>query len=459
PNILFLLADDQRFDTIAALGNEEVKTPNMDMLVERGLAFTNAHIPGGSCGAVCMPSRAMIHSGKNLYNLHNHGESIPSEHALLGETLQESGYECCGIGKWHNGVESYGRSFTDGGEIFFGGMWDHWNVPASHYDPTGKYATRVPYISDAFHSNKVDTLITDHITQGTHSSTLFANCAVNWLNNYEKDNPFFLYTAFLAPHDPRSMPEEFQNLYDPASIKLPDNFESEYPFPYGLRNMRDEMLAVYPRTEEETRQHIADYYGIITHLDYEIGRIIDALKAKGKFENTIIIFAGDNGLGLGQHGLMGKQSVYEHSVRVPLVISGPGVEQGLNTNSCYLLDLYPTICDMLEIETPAGVEGHSLIGELRGEEVAQARDVLYFSYGDLARGVKKKNIKLSELVGDKGRHTQLFDLETDPGEMNNHANNPEYAEVLVEMQDELLKQRELMNDIDTPVSKGYWQRY
>ena len=131
PNILFFFTDDQRFDTIHALGNEQIVTPNLDRLVENGTAFTNAYIMGGSCPAVCMPSRAMLMTGRTLYHLHEQGQGIPEEHVLLGETLQKAGYVTFGTGKWHNGPAAYARSFTDGAEIFFGGMNDHWNVPAS----------------------------------------------------------------------------------------------------------------------------------------------------------------------------------------------------------------------------------------------------------------------------------------------------------------------------------------
>ena len=128
-NILFLFADDMRYDTICALGNPEIKTPNLDELVRNGTAFLNAHIPGGSWAAVCQPSRAMLNTGRSLFHLDKLGASIPEEHALLGETLRNNGYRTFGTGKWHNCTRSYARSFSDGAQIFFGGMYDHWKVP------------------------------------------------------------------------------------------------------------------------------------------------------------------------------------------------------------------------------------------------------------------------------------------------------------------------------------------
>ena len=138
PNVLVLFTDDQRYDTIAALGNDAISTPNIDRLVARGTAFTQAHIPSGMHGAVCMPSRAMLHTGRSLYHLDGTGESIPERFALMGETFAGEGYATFGTGKWHNGPRAFNRSFADGGEIMFGGMADHWNVPMCDYDQIGR---------------------------------------------------------------------------------------------------------------------------------------------------------------------------------------------------------------------------------------------------------------------------------------------------------------------------------
>jgi len=139
PNILFLFADDMRYDTIGILGNKEIKTPNLNKLAQNGVSFTNAHIPGGSIAAVCMPSRAMLNTGRSLFKLKDSGSYIPKNHALLGETLKNAGYKTFGTEKWHNGYRAYVRSFTNGGDIFFGGMYDHWKVPVYDYDDTGDY--------------------------------------------------------------------------------------------------------------------------------------------------------------------------------------------------------------------------------------------------------------------------------------------------------------------------------
>ena len=306
PNILIFFTDDQRFDTVRELGNDQIHTPNLDYLVQNGTTFENAYIMGGTNEAICMPSRAMLMTGRTLFHLADSGEYIPGDHVMLGETLQKAGYNCWGTGKWHNSPDSYARSFNDGAEIYFGGMFDHWNVPVSQFDPTGKYEGRLTRTAHYRPSNVVETRVADHVHSGKHSSELFCDAAIDYLNGYDSDNPFFIYIAFMAPHDPRSMPQEFLDMYDPMEIEVPENFKELHPFDNGDLRVRDELLADSPRRWEDVRHHIAEYYAMISHADANIGRVLDSLRESGKLENTIIVFAGDNGLALGRHGLMGK---------------------------------------------------------------------------------------------------------------------------------------------------------
>lgn len=459
PNILFLFTDDQRFDTIHALGNPQIHTPHMDSLVERGVAFTHAHIMGGTSGAVCMPSRAMLMTGRTLFHLEGAGEGIPPEHVLLGEWLQQHGYRTWGAGKWHNGPASYARSFCAGAEIFFGGMEDHWNVPACHYDPTGRYERMIPVCPDPYHSNQVVHKRGDHITAGKHSSELFAEAACEALAQYDDEAPFFLYIAFMAPHDPRTMPRQYLEMYDPDEIALPPNWAPEHPFDNGDLRGRDECLAAFPRTPEETRRHLAEYYAMITHLDAQIGRVLEALRASGHAEDTLIVLAGDNGLALGQHGLMGKQNLYDHSVRVPLVFSGPGVPQARQSAAhAYLLDIYPTLCELAGLPTPETVEGRSLAGALRDAR-DRVRPTLYAAYRQFQRSVRDERYKLIEYVVEGRRTTQLFDLRADPWEMRNLAGDAGHAPVVARLRAELARWRDSLDDRATEWGQVFWEGY
>jgi len=459
PNILFFFTDDQRFDTIHALGYEQIITPNMDRLVASGCTFTHAHIPGGTVPAVCMPSRAMLHTGRTLFHLQDAGRGIPQEHVMLGELLREHGYRTYGTGKWHNGPASYARSFTAGAEIFFGGMDDHWNVPACDFDPTGHYDVQKPLVKSPWNSNQVTYRRCDHVAPGKHSTELFAEAAIDYLRGYDSDAPFFMYISFMAPHDPRTMPRQYLEMYDPVDIELPANFMPEHPFDNGDLRIRDELLAAFPRDPQEIRRHIAEYYAMITHLDAEIGKVLAELKRTGKAEDTIIILAGDNGLAIGQHGLMGKQNNYDHSVRVPLIMAGPGVPVGERRDAfVYLLDIYPTLCDLTGIPIPDSVDGVSLVPAMR-DPSERIRDTLYLAYKDVQRSVRDSRYKLIEYVVHGQRTTQLFDLQKDPIEVHNLADDPTYAAKVMELRAKLARLRDEWDDTDTPWGETFWAGY
>jgi len=402
PNILFLFSDDQRFDTIEALNNPHIHTPNLNRLVKRGITFTRAHIMGGTSGAVCMPSRAMVLTGRTLFHIYNRGASIPEEHVMFPEFLKKEGYVTFGTGKWHNHRSSFSRCFSDGGKIMFGGMSDHLKVPVYDFDVNGEYAKDNEYTADKF------------------SSELFSDEAINFVQNHKSDLPFFIYISYTAPHDPRMAPKEYQDLYPPDTIQLPDNFMPKHPFDNGEMKVRDENLASFPRTEEEIKNHIASYYAMITHLDSQIGRILDALEESGNTENTIIIFSGDNGLAVGQHGLLGKQNIYDHSARIPLIFAGPGIPQDIRSDTlCYLLDIYPTLFELLDFPIPETVEGISLVPAIKKKKKT-IRDSVFLAYRHLQRGVRTDDNWKLIFYNVRGEvTTQLFNLNDDPGEMHN----------------------------------------
>ena len=460
PNIVFFFTDDQRFNTIHALGNDAIKTPNIDKLVARGTAFTHAHIPCGTSGAVCMPSRAMLHSGRSLFHIEGEGQSIPETHTTLGQALRGAGYRTFGTGKWHNGCESFNRSFSAGDEIMFGGMADHWNVPVYHYDPSGRYEARLPRCKDPFKGREIDLRHADHVNAGLHSSEMVCSAGIDFIQQQNGAQPFFAYISFLAPHDPRIMPEAFHAMYDPADIELPPNFMGGHPFDNGALHIRDEELAAFPRTPEETREHIAEYYAMISHLDHELGRVVQALDDKGILDDTIVVFAGDNGLAVGQHGLFGKQSCYEHSVRVPLIFAGPGVPEGQKTDAyAYLFDIFPTLCGLTKTPRPDSVEGKDLLPCMQDSSMP-LRDTLYFAYTDRHRAVKDRDYKLIEYaVKGRERQTQLFDLNNDPWELTNLAANPDYADKVTALRKELFRLREEWDDQEHEMGQTFWQRY
>ena len=435
-NILLIYSDDQRAGTINALGNIEIITPNLDRLVKKGTSFTRAYIMGGLQGAVSVPSRAMLMTGKYLYGLEKTGSVIPEDHIMMGEYLIRNGYEAHGIGKWHNGKESYARNFSSGGHIFFGGMSDQFNIPVWSFDQTGKYQNDTT-------GNQ------PHIIKGKNATELFTDDAVKFLTDYKETRPFFLYVALTSPHDPREMPAEYLRMYDTSEISLPQNYLPQHPFDNGELKVRDELLAGFPRTKSEIKLHIRDYYAMITHMDAQIGRIIEALEESGEYKNTLIIFAGDNGLALGNHGLMGKQNVYEHSVGVPLIFSGPGIpENNRRKAMCYILDIFPTVCEELAMDIPSTVDGISLSSCIDSDSSACRTD-LYFAYRDFQRAVRDDRYKLIEYNINGTRTTQLFDLLSDPMELKDLSSDPDFQVVKHEMRKLMLEEKHLADDQGT----------
>jgi len=428
-NVLFFFADDQRFNTIGALNCPEIRTPNIDRFVRSGVTFTRAHIMGGTSGAVCIPSRAMMLTGKSLFHLDNLGRSIPDDHVMLPELLRQRGYTTFGTGKWHNGPGAYARCFTDGGRIFFGGMSDHLKVPVHDFDPSGAYPAENRYTAETF------------------SSELFSNGVIKFLENYRGEDPFFAYVSYTAPHDPRMAPGDYTAMYPPENIPLPENYLEEHPFDNGEMTVRDEKLAPWPRTPEIVREHLAAYYAMITHMDNQIGRVLDTLERTGRIEDTVIVFVADNGLAVGSHGLLGKQNLYDHSVRVPLIISGPGIPEGVTMDGlCYVHDLYPTLCELLGMGIPESLEGRSLVPLLMLGR-AKGRDSVFLAYRHFQRGVRTEDDWKLIMYNVGGEETtQLFDLNSDPHEMNNLADSAGHLERLNSLTELLRQHQRTLND-------------
>ena len=435
PNILFLLADDLRADAIHALGDSPVRTPNIDRLAQDGTVFHRAYIMGSTQPAVCMPSRGMLLTGRNLFHLpKDFAGNLDTPCVSMPEQFRNAGYTTFVTGKWHNDREALARGFDRGDSIFFGGMSDHFKIRLFPFDATGRFPIKTAYTGDR------------------HSSEIFADSTVRFLTEYDGNRPFFAYVPFTAPHDPRQAPPQYKDLYKPDEIPLPPNFLPQHPFDNGELNIRDELLAPHPRTPGDIRRHAADYYAIVTHLDAQIGRILEALRATGRDKNTLIVFAADNGLALGSHGLLGKQNVYEHSIRVPLILCGPGVTAGANVHTlCYLHDLFPTLCELAGTNIPESVEARSLAPILR-QETGTARTSIMHAYRDVQRAVSTERWKLIRYQVNGAAAIQLFDLLTDPFERRNLVED-HLPEDRIKALDVLLQQH--MREMDDPAAGLY----
>jgi arylsulfatase A-like enzyme len=292
------------------------------------------------------------------------------------------------------------------------------------------------------------------------STDLFAGAACEYIRNYkEREKPFYMYVAYMAPHDPRSMPEKYRDMYNLDEIHLPPNFYPRHPFDYGVTDVRDERLLTYPRTPLDIKAQIRDYYAMISHLDDTVGRIIQTLKDSRMYDDTIILFSADNGLAVGQHGLLGKQSSYEHSIRVPFIISGPGIPKNEKRDSyIYLMDIFPTLCEMNGLSIPSSVEGVSFNRAIRDPGV-RTREEIFSCYADKVRSIKDYTYKLIEYKCVDLRKTQLFDILNDPWEMNNLAGRADMQPVIHNLRARLRQYAESWDDPESDEGKRFRTEY
>jgi arylsulfatase A-like enzyme len=387
-NVVFLLADDLRPDCLSMFAHPVVKTPNLDKLLANGFAFRNAYVLGSNSGAVCMPSRTMIQTGQ-CYLRKN--PTTPT----LAQTVKAAGFASIRSGKFGNNPNALDKDFDE------------------HVD-------------------------------GGEDARVNADNIIGFIKEHAGQKPLFLYFAPHEPHDPQHATEEFYQMYKPSDIPLPVNFLPFHPFDNGEMTVRDEKTLAWPRTRENVTGKLARYYASASYFDQQAGRIIEALKQAGQFDNTIFIVAGDNGLSLGEHGLLGKQNLYEFGgMHVPLIFAGPGIPKGDSKALAHLFDLYPTLCDLAGVPVPAGLDAKSLAPVIKGEK-SKVRDCLFTAYRDCQRSIRDDRWKLIRypLINK----TQLFDLQTDPHEMNDLADKPESADKIKELTALLEKTRKEYGD-------------
>jgi arylsulfatase A-like enzyme len=472
PNLLVVVADDQSFRTINALNNSEVHTPTLDRLIARGTTFTHCFHQGSWTGAVCVASRAMMHTGRHVWTC---GGNDCSYYPLLGEALQMGGYDTYVVGKWHNGDQTALRSFKTGKTIgpgFYASTpvkgfaynrprpddpWTAWDPKyRGHWTPYDLWNIEHPASKNLFQKGPSSADASPRYETHQHSCELYADSAVELLYKAaaQPDNPFFLYVAWNSPHDPRQAPKEFLDMYPADKIEVPPNFLPQHPFDLGDYYNRDEKLAPFPRTPEDVQVHRREYYALITYMDRQLGRIVDALEKTGQAENTYIIVTGDHGLAVGEHGLLGKGNLYDCSVRMPFIIIGPDITAGRRIDSLmYQHSLFPTLCDLAGISTPTTVQFPSLLPLISGRQ-ERMFDSIYCAYRGYQRMVRTDKYKL--ILYPEAKKIQLFDIQQDPWEMDNLADAAAHSATVSELFRELKKWQPTVGDtmVLNPVSFG-----
>jgi arylsulfatase A-like enzyme len=411
PNFLFVLADDQAPQTLAAYGNAICQTPHLDRLAREGMRIDDAHHMGSWSGAVCLPSRTMIMTGRTVWRLPNapgrRAELDPLEtpeavaaRASLPTLLNAAGYDTFRTCKW-------GNTFQPANELF-----------DERHDADRRGAT------------------------AEDGSPWHAEHALDFLRRRQAagdQDPFFLFLGFSHPHDPRNGAPELLQKYGAANVEqppttvgdhappLPINYLPAHPFAHGHPGLRDETQVqgvLTDRSPTTIRNELGREYACIELIDQQIGRVLAQLETMGELDDTYVIFTADHGIAVGRHGLVGKQNLYEHTWRVPLLVRGPGVAPGSSASGfAYLLDILPTVCDLAGVVVPAEIEGVSLHPVLIGES-PRVRDVLYGVYcGGTKPGMRSvktadgwKLVKF-DVLGGKVRETQLFNLRENPHEL------------------------------------------
>lgn len=427
PNILFIFADDLSHEAVGFAGNSEVSTPHLDRLAEDGVHYVNAYNMGSWTGAVCVASRTMFNTGRQLWRAQlgrQELEAMVQRGELWSQRMKSLGYRTYFSGKWH--VKAPVTAVFDVVGQERPGM-------PMDYDPeTRPEAYHRPRLGKADTWDPGDPALGGFWGGGTHWSEGVADDAEAFLEQAASENePFFMYLAFNAAHDPRQSPREFLNLYPEEKTEVPDNFLPEYPYAEAIesgRSLRDEMLAPFPRTPYAIRVHRSEYYAIISHMDAQIGRILQALERTGKADNTYIFFTADHGLAVGHHGLMGKQNMYEHSLKAPLLIVGPDIPAGeTRAARIYIQDLVETSLALAGTGNSGNTEFGNLLPTLRDPQAKGPHAVVYGAYKEAQRMIVENDYKL--IVYPEVPLLRLFNLAADPDEVQDLAGQAAYQDL------------------------------
>ena len=440
PNIILIITDQQRYDTISALGYDHCITPNLDNLVDNGTAFEQCHVTAASCA----PARASLFTG---YYPHTTGilKNADDWTRSWVEILSNNDYYCSNIGKMHTWpftapcgfnerhvVENKDR-FLEGAE--FTDEWESF-MKNEGIDKQRRelYRQREDYKSalGAFTWDQ---------PESSHSDFFTGNKAVNWLTEYNEDKPFFLEIGFPGPHPPYDPTPEYLALYDDVDIPLqPVTQEDLDDQPQALKALRqhnseidhDSIVHQLEPSEESRLRQRKHYLANVTMIDHAVGKIVECLKNNQLDENTIIIFTSDHGDCLTDHGHSQKWTMFEQITRVPLIISGTGIQAGAKINKLVQwMDIGPTILDLAGCESPS-MEAESMLPALKGDESWKGRSYLFCEQvGDMVLTdakfmtmIRDKKWKLIHFLDSE--EGQLYNLMDDPMEMKNLWNSSDH---------------------------------
>ncbi len=465
-NVLFILSDQQRFDTVSAYGKNDIcKTPNIDRLAERGMKFTNAFTPS----AICAPARASVMTG--LFP-HNHGvvdnytdirDGIP----LLGDCMAQAGYYCGFAGKWHvspnrtptdcgfeDGKPFMGYGFP-GSRVFKSLKFDAppKNTPNYYEEYLKENGYEGVDISGSFMGNNPALQIQEMYARhdGPVESTIEYYVAQETCRLLDKakqdDRPFFLWANFWGPHSPSIVPEPYYSMYDPKQIKEHPSYKETFEDkPYGYY-LTEKMWGLGDFGWDGFAEIIARYYGHCTMIDDMVGMIVKKLEEIGELENTIIVYTADHGDCLGAHKLIEKGAfTFDEIYRIPMIVSGAGTQD--NDSFVYLHELMPTALEIAGVTPPKPVDGESLLPLMMGEKQSNGRTEVYGEFHSHFYVCRQRMIRNNryQFTFNESERGELYDFEKDPYQLHNVCYDPAYAAVKKEMMDKMSQQMIALKD-------------
>ena len=457
PNIVFIMSDDHAVSAVSAYNDwlsKVAPTPNIDRIAENGMLMTRTF----NTNSICGPSRASILTGKyshvNGFFKNEKGGDFDGSQMTFPKLFQSAGYETAIVGKWHLGTNPTGFDYSK--------VMINWGGQGTYFNPV-------------FLENGRDTIV----ERQRHSTAQVAHDALKWLDKgRDKDKPFMLMYQFKAPHRPWEPAEEFQSLFTDGDLPQPANFNDDYkgriaaknqwmeienhmnrrdlqiPPPAGLSRLEQNAYYKYGNKGEfwtpndslqgaelknwKYQTYIKDYLRCVAGVDKAVGQVLDYLEANDLSENTVVIYTSDQGFYLGEHGWFDKRWMYEESFRMPFIISYPKMILPKSENSNLLLniDFAPTLLELASIEIPKSIQGTSFVPQLKSN-FEDVRDAIYYHYYEYPKwhmvqphyGIRTKRFKLIHFYYSMDQW-ELYDLDSDPNEMNNLYENAKYKNLI-----------------------------
>ncbi|WP_159887736.1 sulfatase family protein [Paenibacillus puerhi] len=469
PNIIFIITDQQRYETIQALGYPYMDTPNLDRLVQEGTSFSNSFITAPSCA----PSRASLFTGMYPHTNGVYKNDDPWERSWV-ELLADAGYHCVNVGKMHTSPYTTPMGFHERYVVenkdrqhpnlpFFFDEWDK-ALRARNIKKPGResYRDREDY------RESLGVFDWD-LPEDMHPDNFVANLAKWWIKDRPKvKKPVFLQIGFPGPHPPFDSIPKYTEAYMNKKLPLPNVTEKEIAEqPKALQALRkqhmevdhDAVVHLDHATPEQQHRQRATYFANVTMIDEQIGEIFKALDESGYLENSVVIFTSDHGESLGDHGHSQKWNMYDAVTKVPMIMWGPGhIQQGQQVNDLVQhMDLGATVLELAGIDLPRDMEARSLVPALQGKAMEERRYVFaehsrdpILDATEFMTMIRDHEWKLVHFVDDT--YGQLFNLQEDPEELHNLWNDERYASKKQELIAAILSWR-IRSDLAT--AKGY----